>query len=236
MKRIIIIEVFVVLVILVSIVLVLFFRNSSQSPMGLMPAATPVQSPAPGSLIVLQSFPSDGSVDITNKQEIVIQFNREPKEGEYTFFISPKTPYTVSVSTNELRIKPQTAWEKGMPYRYGIYYENTGQLSQGFEFVTEGERTGELPDTQPDPTYIIGQNEYDRTYHPDTFVANQTPYENDDFSIESGYEKQPVAKTYFTVRSKSGIVDEKVRTSVNTWLLSLKLTPEQIASLDIRYQ
>lgn len=224
-------------VILALVIVVLVFTYSTKKARDvrrIVEAPTPYITPPDDGLLVVRSAPVDiGTVPLD--QVIVIEFNRVPREGEYALSLFPDTPYTSTQKETTLSIVPKTQWQEGMTYRYTVRYTDSKRSSQGFTFTTRGEIPDELPDTRPEPTYVAGTDEYQRMYHPDTYVVNKLPYKNDLFTITAEDTRGAESHAYFIITPKNNASQSEVKEAVEAWLLSLQLTPEQIEELDIQY-
>lgn len=232
-KTIIIAEI-IITVLLVMLGGYIWFAKNKAETQRLVESPTPFITPPADGLLVIKTAPSDVN-DVPTDQPIVIQFNKPPRVGDYIISISPDTPYTVAIDGTVVTLTPQGKWNEGTPYRYVVRYSDTKRASQGFDFTTRGKPIADLPDTRPDPTYIIGIEDWERTNHPDTYVVNKLPYQNDIFTISSDDTRGEDSHAYFIITAKGSQPEHEVQEAVHQWLTSLKLTDEQIKELDIRY-
>lgn len=98
--------------------------------------------------------------------------------------------------------------------------------------TTDGPTQTFLPDTQPSGAAEREDN-FQKENHPDVFLSNQTPFENEMFLVESGYKSAPTGHFYFKIMLKGNY--ETSKKTVFDWMKSLGLLDTQIQKLDIEY-
>lgn len=76
---------------------------------------------------------------------------------------------------------------------------------------------------------------YQKTQHPDIFLASQTPYSTKDFSVLSQFKQQTAGHFAFTVLLKT--TDKNVaKNEFISWVKTFSITDQQIQTLDIEYR
>ncbi|MBI2616528.1 hypothetical protein HYW55_00140 [Candidatus Gottesmanbacteria bacterium] len=90
-----------------------------------------------------------------------------------------------------------------------------------------------LPDTQPQGAEKTDEL-YMRTYTPDIYLANKTPYTGLTFSITRTFKTEPVEHFAFIV-TRTGNA-QSFQVDAVSWIRSQGLTQKQIDALDIEYR
>lgn len=239
-KKLIIILAIAVFILLIAIVILNVSRNAGTPditeeietlPTGIIAPTNTLQNNA---LDVVSVTPKDGEQTVSINTSIRITFSRNPKEDEIDFSMGPDAIYSQEIKENVLIITFRKPLAEGTLYTYSVNFENDNQKVRLYRFVTEGTLKEVLPDTRS-YDLIKEIEEKERINHPDIYITNRTPYEDNDFAIKSAFEPKTPAHYYFIVTSK--INDPRsVEQAVNAWLQLQGLTEEQINGLDIRYQ
>lgn len=238
MKKIIIILSLVILILIGVLFIIGTFAGKS-APTGNDPnlptgIIVPKSEQSENKLDIVQIDPSDQQGNIAIDKKITITFNKPFTRDEVEFTITPNTPHSFEIQDNKMIISPATNWENGTLYTYFFNFENDDEQVRLYRFTTTGPTSEFLPDTQTEGLYEEVLNEQ-KVEHPDTYVANNTPFENAFFSIRTDFDPNPPAHNYFIVTQKTEN-EEEVQQAVNVWLQQLDLSTEQIQSLDIRYE
>lgn len=196
------------------------------------PETIPTGAEKPLDIIFTQ--PEDKAKNISLSQDIIISFNRVLSLSEVIFVLAPAVNYTTSINGNNLIIKPSEPLSPGTLYTYIINYKFLKQLpSKTRSFTTLGPTPSVKPDTFPVGLFEE-QDRLQREKHPDIFLANQTPYSTNDFSISSDFKQTPIGHFYFVVTLK-GEDKNLAKNNFMAWLESLGLTDQQIQGFDITY-
>lgn len=194
----------------------------------------PTQEIKSHELDIVEVYPIDRKQDVGLKTPITISFSRKFQLNELEFFISPNSPASIEVEGMKLIIQPIDTWTPGTNYSYSVNFPSDVTKVRLYGFTTTGPTSIGYPDTAPQD-YFQSELQKQKTERTDLYVANQTPFESDIFSITSEYTIEPPNHFYFKVQSK--ITDQsRITQEVHVWLQSLDLTQDQINSLDIRYQ
>lgn len=90
-----------------------------------------------------------------------------------------------------------------------------------------------LPDTQPEGG-VETDEMYMRTYTPDVYLANKTPFTGITFSVTRTFKTTPGEHFGFIVTAKGN--SSSYKSDTISWLKSLGLTDSQIRALDIEYR
>lgn len=209
--------------------------EQANTPVELIPTGIliPTQEIKQGELDIVGIKPQDNDTKVKRNSTIEIQFSQPFKENDVQFFVGPEVAYDQSVSGNMLRITPHTPLAEGTLYTFSVNFTDDPQKVRLYRFTTEGKLQDTLPDTQDKGAYEQLLNE-ERVKYPDIFVTNNTPYENEYFSIRSEFEPTIPAHHFFIVTSKNEN-KELVKQMVNLWLQTLNMGNQQIQQLDIRY-
>jgi len=239
-KRVIIILAVVVILIIIT-TLILRLKNTSNKadiakeiqtlPTGIV---VPTDKVKTNELDIVSVSPKDGAEEVSLDTTIRITFSRIPNENEIDFSMGPDSIYSQEINDNVLTIKPWQPLAEGTLYTYSVTFTDDNQKIRLYRFVTKGKLTETLPDTRSED-FIAEAEEQERINHPDIYITNKTPYENDSFSITSDFEPKTPAHYYFTVVSKTNNAASTAQ-AVDAWLQLQGLTEEQITQLDIRYQ
>lgn len=239
-KKIIIILSVALVVIVTSVLLLRLSNNKSKVdvaeeirtlPTGII---VPTDTVKMNELDIVSVVPIDGTEGVNVNTPIRITFSRKPQENEIDFSMGPDAIFTQEIQDNDLIITPLKPFTEGTLYTYSINFPDDNQKVRLYRFITEGVPAEVLPDTRSED-YIAEIEEQERINHPDIYITNRAPYENEDFAIESAFEPQTPAHYYFIVTPKISDTNT-VEQSVNAWLQLQGLTAEQITQLDIRYQ
>jgi len=193
----------------------------------------PTESVVAGELDIV-NVNIDNDEDVSLNQIIEIEFSKNFNMNEIEFLINPNTPHDINIEDNKLIVNPVDQWEAGTLYNYTINFPDDPQKVRLYTFTTSGPTKKYLPDTQPEGL-VEDTLQQQKTNDPDVYVANNTPYESNTFSVRADFESSTPAHFYFTVTPKVGDEDE-VRQAVRVWLQQLDLSDAQIDSLDIRYE
>ena len=193
----------------------------------------PIPTGAEKPLDIISTQPEDKAKDVSLSDDIIISFNRLLSSSEIIFEISPNLSYSTVINGNSLVIKHAQPFSPGVIYTYIIRYRYLNQAPRTRSFTIIGPTQTNPPNTAPTGLFEE-QDRVQREKHPDIFLANQTPYFTDDFSVSSDFKKTPIDHFYFIVTVKG---EDKTAAKNNfiVWLKSLGLTDSQIQGLDITY-
>lgn len=190
---------------------------------------TPIQS----NLTVISTTPADGAKNLPVNEKITVTFNRNFAATEVDFSLLPTLLFATEIKDKNLIVTPQKPYEPGMTYTFVVRFPNSTILPRTYSFTTTGPTQQFLPDTQPSGAFEREEN-FQRENNPDVFLSNQTPFENEYFSVISEFKTAPSGHFAFQVTSK--VQDTTLsKTEFTAWLKSLGLTDAQIATLDIQY-
>lgn len=239
-KRIIIILVIAVIFLVLTTIILRLRSNSTKAgvteeiqalPTGIV---VPTDKIKTNELDVISVSPKDGTEKVSTNTKILITFSRPPKENEIDFSMGPDTIYSQKIKDNVLTITPRKPLAEGTLYTYSINFPDDKQKVRLYRFVTEGTSQKVLPDTRS-KDLITEAEEQERIDHPDIYITNRTPFENETFAITSDFEPKTPAHYFFSVVSKIGDTESTQR-AVDAWLQLQGLSEEQITELDIRYK
>lgn len=245
-KKLIIILIGIVLSIILTIVILRSFQNrtATQSqeevikeqlqsfPTGIIVPTEQIQQT--NQLDIISVSPQDMSDNISRDTTLTITFNQAPQQSEIRFFIKPDAIYTQKIENNTLQIQFLEPLLEGTLYTYSVNFTDDPLKIRVYRFVTEGTLAESLPDTYDEQAFIEQEN-YDRINHPDIYLMNEVPFENEYFAINGYFQEQNSQQYYFIVQRKSSDQDI-VSQSLDAWLQLQGLGQEQIQELDIRYQ
>lgn len=202
------------------------------------PTATPivmVTQPQPdSSLQILSTDPQTGAASVPLDQPLKIQLSKSYPAEHYDFAIGPKAEFILTADNSMVIVKPKTSWAPGVPYTYSLSEKGIpGSLMYTFTFTTVGPTVTAQPDTFPSGAAQI-EEENLRRNNPDIYLSGKTPYENSYISVSSDFRSLPSDHFYFTVTSKTGNKDQ-AKSEFEKWVISLKLTQDQISKLDVSF-
>ncbi len=189
------------------------------------PSVTISQEP----LSILGVTPPDQTTNVPVNTAITIGFSRNFSANEITFSIGPNVSYTSKISGSTLTITPNLPLLPGATYQYVIQFSD-GSFSQKYSFTTAGQN-----DNSNNPNYDNTntlQNDWYKSFKPDVFLANKTPYQGSDFSVTYDFTDIPNEHYFFIVTTSSN----QGQQDFLSWLKSLGLTDNQIQQLEIHYQ
>lgn len=184
-------------------------------------------------LKIVSTNPEDRSTGIPLDQIITVNFNRLLLPEEVNFVIGPSVDFSIKIDGNKITSTPTKPLLSGSTYTFLVKFKQKDLISPPSSFTTIGIKPKFLPDTQ-DPNLKKDSDQFTKINSPDIFLANNTPFENDDFKIvRSGTHSSPTEHYFFTIIYKRP--NGNVKTAVEKWLLTLGLNSDQITSLDIEY-
>lgn len=201
-------------------------NTTSNQPSALSPTSTQPN------LFIISTVPSDEKTSVSLSEKITITFNRKITVSEIDFTLLPSLPVTTEINENIITVTPKDPYEPGMKYTFVIRFPNSTLLTRSYSFTTIGPTQPFLPDTQPTGAAEKEDN-FQKENHPDVFLSNQTPFENEMFSIESDFKSTPTGHFYFKIMLKGNY--ETSKKAVFDWMKSLGLLDTQIQKLDIEY-
>lgn len=184
-------------------------------------------------LTIVNLSPIDNTQDAGINQAVTVTFNRNIKKEEIELSIMPRVELKIDIRNNLLIFTPVSSYQPGTLYTYLVKSKSFAKPPNTHNFQTTGLTTVFLPDTQD----LEGQknlDDFQKSSHPDVFLSNQTPFENEFFRIDSYFTDVPAGHFAFTASIKTMPVANG-KTEMNNWLLSLGLAQDQIKNLDIRY-
>lgn len=182
-----------------------------------------------GPLSILGATPPDQATNVPVNTSISIGFSRNFTSGEITFSIGPTITYKTTISGSTLNITPNLPLLPGATYQYVVQFAD-GSFSKKYSFTTAGEN----PNTN-NPNYDNTsnlQNAWYRSFKPDVFLANKTPYQGSDFSVTYDLTEIPYEHYFFIVTTSTS----QGQNDFLAWLRTLGLTDKQIQQLEIHYQ
>lgn len=232
--------IFIFICALLGIPLVLLFfhisftsKNIPLSPFGSIPTSIPANptNTNRGAFFIINSFPSNNSKNVATDTKVIITFNTSVSAQDFTFSFAPTIDYDATISGNTFTLTPKSPLNPGSIYYYVVTFSEGGS-SQKYKFTTTGQGPVSNPGIYDNLRQL--QNSWDKSFAPDVYVANHTPYTSGDFSVSSGHRANPPEHYYFSVLLKNTDQNSAKQSFLN-WLQSLGLTESQIASLDISY-
>jgi len=233
MRKKIFVVIVVIFIILLSIVLtVLPVRKPTPNNSQQIPTPTPI---FPGStnttpLRVISTNPIDGTTQIASNQPISISFNNTIATEDLLISSIPPVSFTQEVQKNTLILTPQQPYEDNILYTLTLEDAHSHQVLLSLHFSS-----GNSPTAIPmqDTNIQTDVDTFDKANHPDVFVANNTPYTANNFSVSASYvDGSPFGHygVYVSLKTPVGKQD------FLSWLHSLGITDSQTESLDIHYQ
>lgn len=185
-------------------------------------------------LDIVSVNPKDMVQNADRNTSLTITFTRAPLASEIRFFMKPDAIYTQTIEGNNLRIEFLEPLLEGTLYTYSVNFTDDPLKIRVYRFVTDGALAESLPDTYDEQAFVEQEN-YDRVNHPDIYLMNAVPFENEHFAVNGFFQKEDPQHYYFVVQPKTR--DETiVSQSLEVWLQLQGLGQSQIQELDIRYQ
>lgn len=197
--------------------------------------ATVLGDQTTATLSVVSVDPPDTGFNAGLNQKIQVILSREIATAEAELSVSPSYSHSVVSAGNYLVVTPNESLLPGTLYTYVVKFPATNTASKTYTFQTVGPTQKYRPDTKPTAA-LESVNNFQRQSHPDVFLANQTPYSGETFSVSSNFRDNGAkGHFYFVVYVKSA-QSEKGKADFMQWLSSLKLSSDQIGTLDIEYR
>lgn len=227
-RTIILLGVIAVLLIILYIVLsAVLGQNQTGQQTGTIPIP---QSEEQLPLVPLTINVRDGFDQVQLDQELVVTFNKSFSQEDVEVTVEPSFPYDTSVEGKQLIITPQRPLQPDTDYTLTV--RPTVSQERSFTFKTINPQD----ETDAD-TYPIGareqSEEFQRINYPDVFLANQTPYETEQFVITHEYDPG-VGAFVFQVQLRGNI--QESRQAFADWLVSLGMTGEQVDRVQIEFR
>lgn len=197
-----------------------------------IPTPTPVfpgNSSATSTLHVVNTTPKDNATQLSPQQTLQITFNKPLTTYDITATFTPPIQFSEDSQKNMLTLTPLENYEENVLYTLTIEDAQTQEVIATLHFSS-----GNSPTAAPmqDQNVKNDVDTFDKANQPDVFVANITPYQTKDFSVDTTYVDGTPYGHYgilVTVKTPSG------KQNFLDWLTSLGLTDQQISTLDIQY-
>lgn len=219
-----------VFIVLLIIAVFVTFTSIPSSPGTKTPLPTDTQllQPNKGEFLLSSLTPPNNSVDIALSVKPTFRFTTSIEETSPVVTITPNTPFTYSINSNEITILPSSNLFPST--RYDVSLEINRQAFF-VSFVTAGPEPTSAPDTK-DTELLEQQQEELKTQRPDIYLSNSTPYNGENISVTSFFTTSPTGHFRFNVTSKNA---DTAQTDFSLWAQGKGLTGTQIASLDVVY-
>jgi hypothetical protein len=198
-------------------------------------SSIPPSSTALIPLSVVSAEPADKKEQVPPNTNLILTFNRNVSADEVELSINPETTIGVAISGNRISFTFSDALKEGTQYIYLVRYPKENRSDLVRSFTTSGQSSTSGTVSAPLGIKEIREN-FQRTNHPDVLVANYTPHQENTFSAVNIFKKTPIDHYSFIV-TLIPPGNQQGKADFATWLSSsLKLTPQQIANLDVSYQ
>lgn len=184
-------------------------------------------------LTIVNLTPRDKAIDVGINQAVTVFFNRNINKDEIGLSIVPEVDLNIDIRDDKLIFTPISSYLPGTLYTYLVKSKSFAAPPKTHNFQTTGPTTAFLPDTK-DPEGQKQLDDFQKASHPDVYLSNRTPYENESFLIDAFFKDTPAGHFAFTASIKT-IPLANGKKELNNWLLSLGLTQDQINNLDIEY-
>lgn len=244
-KRIIIIGVVILLLLIVVIAIIRTLANNIDSPkispsseVDISITQVPVSSQSPAKQIpnISASNPANNAANVPVNQEALgftLGSGSIVKSEDVDFTIDPPVLFSYKAKNTSIEVTLLKLLQPGTTYSYSI------SINKGSPYVGWFTTSGPTPQTTPysgEPAgFFEEEKEHQIQEFPDIYLSNYTPYETDQFTIES---KHNATRGGFDfIVTKKGIIDQKdLQNQVNLWITSQGISQNQISNLTITYQ
>jgi len=209
-------------------------RTGKPKPGGPVPTQViPTIQDEPGALRLIKTAPQSGASNIEFDTQVVLSFSRSFTDGDVTIeFLNNRlenVDYDQEQLGANLTLIPQSPLEQSMVYTVRVRDQYLRTLKE-FSFLTK--TLTPSPDTRPEAA-ITQRILRDRLEHPEIFLANNLPYESEDFKMIRTFD---AGGNYVFEVTSSRWKGPILVDAVKNWLLSLELTESQIATFTIEYR
>lgn len=227
----------VILIFLVLILGILFTRFKQGG--GIFPGQVPVSSSSPQSsvdinapLSVVSTDPQNGAAGVSPSRTVIISYNKPLTGNLASIRITPPTEFTYQIAGKDLIVHTASDFQVSTEYRFDVLVAQQS-ISYALHFTT----TSQAPEQQTDTTPELFQKEQNSILasHPDSFLFNNLPHSETNFSAYVGLLKTESNPNYSFIIVAKNPDQEIVTRDALSWAHSLGLTDQQIASFSITY-
>lgn len=196
-------------------------------------AGMPTLMPSPA---VRSSNPTNGQQNVPLSSKVLtvtIPGLEVATSADVNIFMEPPSQFSYRVQNGTVRITFLKDLQPGTIYSYSVSV--LGSAPYVASFTTTGPTPTPLPGIEP-PGFFEDRDDNNRTNFPDIHIANQTPFENNTFAIESVFVETPKEHFAFKVTGKGTVSTDDLRKAVRQWMLEQGIADSQINSLEITYE